>query len=120
MSEVEPGVDHSDTDSESGEAEVTGRGADPLDACRDDLCGAPSAAGWFGVRADGTVRNDGDDLRLLFEELPSGDIWHLRRGGGDRMEVSPHGRPYPSNDSVTLADVHSLAEDHDHVPIMGE
>jgi len=73
VSEVEPGVRDGDPDSESREAEIAGRGADPLDARRDDLPGAPAAAAGFGVRADGTVRDDGDDLGVLFEELPRGD-----------------------------------------------
>jgi hypothetical protein len=120
VSEVEPGVDHSDTDSESSEAEIAGHGADPLDTSRDNLPGAPAAAAGFGVRSDGTVRNDGEDLRVLFEELPRGDIGQLRRRGSDRIEVSPDGRPDTSDGSVTPADIHSIAEDHDDVTAVRE
>jgi len=120
VSEVEPGVRDGDTDSKSSEAEIAGRGADPLDARWDDLPGAPAAAVGFGVRADGTVRDDGDDLGVLFEELARGDIGQPRRGGGDCVEVSTHGRAHASDSSVTLADVHSLAEDHDDVAVVGK
>jgi hypothetical protein len=118
--EVEPGVRDGDADSASSEVEIAGRGADSLDARRDDLPGAPAATAGFSVRADGTVRDDGNDLGVLFEELPRGDIGQPRRGGGDRLEVSPHGRARAVDGSVTPADTHALAEDHDDVAVVGK
>jgi hypothetical protein len=118
--EVEPGVHDGDTDSASSEAEIAGRGADPLDARRNNLPAAPAAATRLGVRADGTVRDDGNDLGVLFEELPRGDVGQPRRGGGDRLEVSSHGRTRAVDGSVTPADIHALAEDHDDVAVVGK